>query len=64
MESCRQGQKTRDANITDGDGAPFYPEWAAGTGLQKWQRDVLPTLALAVRLAVPTWLGGCSPFLF
>lgn len=27
--------KTRDANVTDGNWAPFHPEWAAGTRLRQ-----------------------------
>lgn len=55
MKSCRHRQKTRDANITDGNWAPFFPEWVAVTRLWKWKHNVLSTLSLVVRLALPTW---------
>lgn len=55
MKSCRHRQKTRDANITDGNWAPFCPEWVAVARLWKWQHNVLPTLSLTVRMALPAW---------
>lgn len=68
MKSCRHRQKTRDANITDGNWAPFCPERVAVIRLWKWQHNVLSTLSLAVMLALPIWgllsiffLGKATP---
>jgi hypothetical protein len=53
VKSCRHRQKTRDANITDGNSNPFPTRM--GSSDQTMATKVLPTLSLTMRSALLIW---------